>query len=574
MENKICKQCNADFAVADEDLVFYQKVALEFGGKKYPIPVPEICPDCREQRRIGWRNENKLYKRKCHLCQSEIVSIYSPDKDYMVCCAKCFWSDKWDAIDQGREFDFSRTFFEQFDELLHDTKLINLFGSNNENSDYVNQETDDKNCYLCFGGHYNENCYYNTYSIWGKNNIDNYWVWNSERLYECIDTWKSNSCSYLINCEDCFDCHFGYNLVGCKNCFGSVNLHHQEYYFFNEKLGKEEHEKRVREYMISSDGIEKAKNDYYKHSLRYPRRFAKLKNCENCTGDMLQDCKNVKDSNLVWQSENSKYLNIAGGKDCWDCSSNAWTELNYNIASSIKSSRSVCSSHLAESPDSIYCFTSFNSSNLFGCAGLIRKQYCILNKQYTKEEYEKLMPRIIEHMQQSGEWGQFFPLDISPFGYNETVAMEYYPITKEVAINNRFKWQDIDYGIQYNGPFYEPKDIKEYDPTQNPNAEAEIEECKKGILKCEVTGKPYRILPQELAAYIERGIQIPRQHPDQRHIQRLGKLNPRKLWHRQCMCREDGHGHDEQCNNEFETTYAPERSEIIYCEECYQKSIL
>ena len=29
------------------------------------------------------------------------------------------------------------------------------------------------------------------------------------------------------------------------------------------------------------------------------------------------------------------------------------------------------------------------------------------------------------------EWGEFFPSSISPFGYNETVAQDYYPMTRE-----------------------------------------------------------------------------------------------------------------------------------------------
>jgi len=32
------------------------------------------------------------------------------------------------------------------------------------------------------------------------------------------------------------------------------------------------------------------------------------------------------------------------------------------------------------------------------------------------------------------------------------------------------------------------------------------------------------------------------------------------------------HG-DEKCMNEFETAYTADRSEIVYCEECYQKEI-
>jgi hypothetical protein len=52
-----------------------------------------------------------------------------------------------------------------------------------------------------------------------------------------------------------------------------------------------------------------------------------------------------------------------------------------------------------------------------------------LNKQYTKEEYEKLLPKIIAHMKKTGEWGEFFPISISPFNYEETPAMDYYPLT-------------------------------------------------------------------------------------------------------------------------------------------------
>ena len=57
--------------------------------------------------------------------------------------------------------------------------------------------------------------------------------------------------------------------------------------------------------------------------------------------------------------------------------------------------------------------------------------YCILNKQYTKEEYEALVSKIIEQMNtmpyvdKNGvtyKYGEFFPIELSPFGYNETVA--------------------------------------------------------------------------------------------------------------------------------------------------------
>ena len=82
----------------------------------------------------------------------------------------------------------------------------------------------------------------------------------------------------------------------------------------------------------------------------------------------------------------------------------------------------------------VYCISCFGSHDCFGCVGLRNKSYCILNTQYTKEEYEELVPRIIIHMMKNGEWGEFFPSSMSPFGYNETVATEYFPREKEEAL--------------------------------------------------------------------------------------------------------------------------------------------
>ncbi len=587
MENKICHLCNSQFIVTDDDLKFYEKVSPEFAGRKYLIPSPTLCPTCREQRRLCWRNERKLYKRKCHLCGKEMVSIYAPDKDYKVCCAACFWSDQWDPVDVGRDYDFGQPFFEQLNKLINESKLLGLLGTNNENSDFVNHESDSKNCYLNVGGHFNQDCYYNTYSFNGKNNIDNYWIWYCENLYNSLNCAKCFNSSYLNDCAGCTDYHFCQDCLECKNCFASANLSHKEYYFFNQLFTPEEYYKKIDEYLTTQSGIEKAKIEANSHLNKFRYKFADLIFCENCTGDHLKGCHDVEHGFYCERTENCKNINISTEvKDSHDIDSLGWSELNYQICSAYQIPRSGFGAHLVACQDCWYSFANFNSQNLFGCVGLNHKQYCILNKQYTKEEYEKLVPKIIEQMKVDGEWGEFFPMAISPFGYNETVAMEYYPLNKEKAKELGAKWQEEDFGIKYTGPFYEPKDISFYNPKTNPEAEKEIEECKKGILKCEVTGRPFRVLPQELAQYIEKNIQLPRRHPDQRHLDRMAKLNPRQLWHRQCMCEnqltinneqltgETECRHQGRCTNEFETTYAPDRPEKVYCEECYRKSVI
>ena len=79
---------------------------------------------------------------------------------------------------------------------------------------------------------------------------------------------------------------------------------------------------------------------------------------------------------------------------------------------------------------------------------------------------------------------------------------------------------------------------------------------------------------------------LPRLCPNCRHYQRLKQRNPLKLWHRKCTCagqKDDKgiyqntakHFHDNNhCTNEFETSYAPERLEIVYCEQCYNSEVV
>jgi uncharacterized protein YbaR (Trm112 family) len=98
VETKSCKHCNTSFPITDKDLEFYEKISPVFAGKKYSIPTPTLCPDCRQQRRLSFRNERKLYKRNCDATGKSIISIYSPDKPYKVYNQDFWLSDKWDPF--------------------------------------------------------------------------------------------------------------------------------------------------------------------------------------------------------------------------------------------------------------------------------------------------------------------------------------------------------------------------------------------------------------------------------------------------------------------------------------------
>ena len=164
-------------------------------------------------------------------------------------------------------------------------------------------------------------------------------------------------------------------------------------------------------------------------------------------------------------------------------------------------------------------------------------------------------------MKRDGEWGEFFPISISPFGYNEAMARDFFPLSKEDALKLGAKWQDIDYG-SFNGTFYEPKEtIEEYIGN-----EEEQRKLLSGAIKCKATGKPFRIIPQELAFYMEHKLPIPLVCFDQRFEDRLARRYKLKLYPGKCM--------NEGCSNTFTTIYGPQDEEIVYCANCYERSMI
>lgn len=595
--NKTCKQCQTEFEITKEDLEFYKKISPAFTGKVFEIPVPNLCPECRLMRRMVWRNERKLYKNNCSLCHKDIISVYSPDKKYKLLCSDCYWSDRWDQYHSGRDYDFDNKFFKQFADLLKDSYLVNLYSTNCENSEFVNQEMNSSNCYLCTGGNDNRECYYLESCIHCTNTVDCYGVGFSEKVYGSVFCTACFSSRYLYNCHMCHDCYFCDDCTGCDYCFGSKNLRYKKYYFFNEKFSKEEYLEKVKEYLSGLENVNNVEKEFEQHKLKLPVKFMLTISCtDDCTGDVLMNCKSTTESYYCYKTENTKYSYILDSlKDSMDILSTGTGELVYESGSSSNIFSSAFIGSCEKVRNSYYCYNCTNSHDLFGCVSLNRKSYCVFNKQYEKAEYEKLVSEIVEAMQatplrppsakateaaqqgyegQVSEWGEFFPVELSPFCFNESNAFEHFALDENKAKAIGASWQSIDYSTKYDGPFYQPKPISNYSVKGNLDANTEIEKCLAGVLKCEVTNRPFKIIAQELLFYIKEGIELPRKHPDLRHEERLTKFNKMNLYERSCMCDQLGHSHHGKCNNNFKTTFEPNRPEKVYCEACYQKTII
>ena len=293
---KTCKNCKNIFAIFHEDLAFYKKISPIIDGRSFDIPPPTLCPDCRHKRRISWRNERNLHRRKCSSSGKEIIAQYSADVVFPVYDNPVWWGDSWDGRDSGREFDFERPFFEQLMELRDQVPHFALAVASTtiENSDFVNHAGYLKNCYLVYNTDYAEQCMYSK----GVNRcfdcLDCFKIYDCEACYECMNSYNCQFCNYVWDSHNSSECEFAYNLVGCKNCFLCANLQNQQYFFENKKLSADEWQTKVAEY----------KNKYLNEELLDKLSDAKARsvvkwmnenNTEACTGDYLVNCKNCKD---------------------------------------------------------------------------------------------------------------------------------------------------------------------------------------------------------------------------------------------------------------------------------------
>ncbi|TSC74695.1 MAG: Uncharacterized protein G01um101433_1021, partial [Parcubacteria group bacterium Gr01-1014_33] len=204
------------------------------------------------------------------------------------------------------------------------------------------------------------------------------------------------------------------------------------------------------------------------------------------------------------------------------------------------------------------------SSHMFGCANIKKEEYCILNKRYSKEEFEKLRERIIADMNERPyvdkggrvyRYGEFMPPDLSLCAYNESYAMDFFPLTEKEARAQGLEWKALPVPLQT--------------PTLRGDAiPASIldtpDSITKEILECIECKRPFLIVPAELALLRRFGFPVPRRCFNCRYRERMSRLNPPCLWSRACT----------KCGRAIETSYAPDCPEIVYCESCYNDEII
>jgi hypothetical protein len=515
---KTCTKCSILFQIDEADQAFYKKI---------DVPHPTLCPPCREQRRWAWRGKN-FYLRECDKCKKKSMSWFAPELNITTYCEQCYRSDDFDATIYGQDFDFSLPFFEQFYKLLLQVPRHISNAMNNENCEYIISAHKNKSCYFTDETDYSRDCYFGYSLQQSKNIVEGLYVHQSEIGYSLIRAENCYSCFYSKNIFNCSNSAYLENCRDVRNSLFCSNLRNKEYHLFNKPVSKEifqEAWNSVFDGTQEKQNIAKKKWEEFLQSQPTPANT--MVNTENCNGDYLTNCKNVTDSYRVDNTQDARYCSdLHNSRNCYDV--NIYEgELMYECAHVGPKGYMQLFSLLGWfSKNLYYCQEMHSSNDCFGSISLKKKQFHILNKPYSQEEYCQLKDRIIHHMKETKEYGEFFPMEMSPYPYEQTMAQRFYPreIEKKTGIQNKNIIQDLNI--------------------------------------CSYTGRPFRFTKEELKFYKQYGIPLPTLCPQER-IEELWRQMLGKKQIRNCS----------KCLEKMDTNKSSELYPLVYCQNCYQSLV-
>ena len=516
------------------------------------IPRLPHAPEERMRSILAYRNDRRLFKRKCDMSGEMMISSYHQDATFPVIKSSLWWGDGWDGMQCGIVPDPAESFFRQFSALQSAVPREGTSVVNSDNCEYNSHTRDSKNGYL---NHLSAKCENLLYCYWSVGGTD-----CTDCIYDtdctlCFDCGYMKQCYECVKCEEasnCSDCYFSYQLRGCSNCILCSNLIGKKYHYRNQPCTPEEFA-RLKASMLDGEtasyGGACAEYDAMKGSA--PQRAVHALNCEDVTGEHLTDCRHCYHCFDVHSSE-----------DCFNSCNGGSNDVIHGYSTLMPPSQTVyccvtirgCqniffSANCWNSNDLWYCDNCVNCADCFGCVGIKKKRHCFFNVQYSPAEYEALVKQWRERMMQLGEWGEFFPMRYSPFCYNESAAQDFFPLTRDEISARELRYREFDDAIARDSAA-----VKGIVPLKR---ERDVREGM--ILACPSCGLRYRVVQKEIDFYRKMKVPPSQQCLDCRLTAKLSGRTPYSLLERTCS----------GCATPIETAVSAERAGVILCDACF-----
>jgi hypothetical protein len=518
MSIRICASSGEEFAVTPGELAFYERLG---------VPLPRLCPTERLRRRMAFFNPLTIFSRKSSWGGKALFSMYAENAPFPVIEKDSWWGDRWDALEFGREIDFDRPFLAQMDELSREVPRPSLSLLRVENSDYINHATDVKDSYLVFGCTALEDSLYCARSYCCRDCMDCHGVDHCELCFACIVCDNCYNLQEAFNCQNCSDSLFLRNCRSCEHCFGCTNLYRKQFHIYNKPHSRQDYNAFINVLDLGSYAKRsrlRAEADAF--FLKHPQPCANMAQVEEASGNYIYRSSQIHASFLIRQCEHMRYAyGVQNAKHCMDYTQ--WgdqSELMYECVGCGEGAYNLrfCTVCYDSVSNLEYCRDCVAARDCFGCDGVRGKQYCIFNRQYSQVEYEQLKRRLKEAMLQSGEYGEFFPINASPIPYNASLAQWYFPRSEEQARSDGLYW--LEKPVAMGKEVIPAAKLPDAVPSQD----------QPVVAASELSGKPFRLTAEELRRFRRFGVPLPRRSHEERMLERARAMGEIRLYQREC----------------------------------------
>lgn len=291
-------------------------------------------------------------------------------------------------------------FFTEYQRLINSQPYIPTHNLNCQSCELGDYNYHSKNLAYAFDNVSCEDSCYIYDSYMAVNCFDGDYCIESQSCYESVDVFKCFNGWYLEYSARLRDSYYCYNCNDSHDLFGCVHLNHKSFCIFNKQYSKEEYFEKIKELKNKPAKEILAKLEELK--TKYPVTQTNITHTENC-----DYCNHVHYSKNLYLC-----FDVVGSEDCgylFDCDHcrNSWDltnchecELCYECTDSAHLYNCQFVDYSDYCRDSAYLYNCHNLKNCFGCVGLSHKEYCILNRQYTKEGYLEKLEEIKKNLRQ------------------------------------------------------------------------------------------------------------------------------------------------------------------------------
>ncbi|MBI4599274.1 hypothetical protein HY734_03720 [Candidatus Uhrbacteria bacterium] len=419
---RVCRLTGQAWDMTEREIGWY---------RQFNVPPSDIHPTVRLKFLLGFGAGTVLWKKPHAKTGQPILTFVHPDSPYQVVSDR-EWMDA-EYLCSGPDADPGRPFFDQLRSLARSIPVGALHddGSNQRSIgvDFIKCEDG----YMVFGSGLSRRLSYAYTAYETEDSVDVANVRFSRFCHAVNRADHLYDCAFVFESYDCIGSRFLFDCRNCESCFGATNQRNKKYLWFNEQLTKEEWERRVAAVDLSSRTVFEAQRAQFLKCLQdavWPPDFNHKS--EDYSGEYMYESVRCHDGYLVTTCTDCDWCWITMEQEQSAFSTwLVWGSGIYGSCDSVSSQDLRFCLRIWRSRDMEYCINCYDCESCFGCVGLKRKKWCLFNVQYAEQEYWERVDVLKGAMLERGEYGRFFPADLSQNGFQFSLGDMFFGYSKE-----------------------------------------------------------------------------------------------------------------------------------------------